>query len=123
MIRKHYSNLILNNSAIDINIFIFTNKNLFYSPYTASEFKIVMGIQVLTNSTDAIVRYVSKIIVHENYTNDLQNDIAILILKTSVTLGTGNVDTIALADTRAGTNTVCQVTGWGATFYVILNLF
>lgn len=89
------------------------------SLHDPSQLVIVLGSLVLnTPSETTAYRYISKIIVHPNYTHSFEYDLAILILKTAIPANTAGIQPIALARREVWPNTLCQVTGWGTMIYV-----
>lgn len=79
---------------------------------------VVMGSLMLNTTTNSTVyRNVSKIIVHENYTVNFVNDIAIMLFNDSLIFNEA-VRPIRMADRGVNDLTMCEVSGWGSTAYV-----
>ncbi len=77
-----------------------------------------MGSLLLNTTTNLTIhRNVSKIIVHENYTIDYVNDIAIMLFNDSLIFNDA-VRPIRIADESVNDSTMCEVSGWGSTEYV-----
>lgn len=80
---------------------------------------LVMGSLLLNTTTNfTIYRNVSKIIVHENYTVNYVNDIAIMLFNDSLIFNEA-VRPIRIADKGVNDLTMCEVSGWGSTEYNI----
>lgn len=78
-----------------------------------------MGSLLLNATTNlTIYRNVYEIRVHENYTTNYVNDIAIMLFNDSVIFNEA-VRPIRIAE-KGGVNdlTMCEVSGWGSTEYV-----
>lgn len=81
-----------------------------------------MGSLLLNTTTNlTIYRNVSEIIVHENYTTDYVNDIAIILFNDSLIFNDA-VRPIRIAEKAVNDLTMCEVTGWGSTEYVRFNI-
>lgn len=77
-----------------------------------------MGSLLLNTTTNfTIHRNVSKIIVHENYTINYVNDIAIMLFNDSLIFNEA-VRPIRIAEKGVNDLTMCEVSGWGSTEYV-----
>lgn len=77
-----------------------------------------MGSLFLNTTTNlTISRNVSKIIVHENYTTNYVNDIAIMLFNDSLIFNDA-VRPIRIAEKGVDDLTMCEVSGWGSTEYV-----
>lgn len=79
-----------------------------------------MGSLLLNTTTnETVYRDVSEIIVHENYTVNYVNDIAIMLFNDSLVFNDA-VRPIRLAEKGVNDLAMCEVTGWGSTEYVSL---
>lgn len=83
------------------------------------ELKIVLGSPYLNTSTmpNTIIRSVSRIIIHENY-SEFENDIALLILDEPVPTNHSTVRPIMLTNVTTLTDNICQIYGWGSKSFV-----
>lgn len=90
-----------------------------YSVHKANELIVVMGQLLLTTYPYAMSRRVKTVIVHEQYRNGFNYDVAVLQLTDPVPSNHALVKPIPLNElARIPFNTTCQVTGWGTIRYV-----
>ncbi|KAJ6638727.1 Trypsin-1 [Pseudolycoriella hygida] len=104
---------------------VLTAAHCMFRAYDASiqhrpeELVLVMGTLLLNETTDLTVqRNVSAIIVHENYTTNYVNDIALLLFNDSLVFNDA-VKPIRIAEQSVKDATMCAVSGWGSTEYNI----
>lgn len=81
----------------------------------ASKFLIVLGIERLNDSENAVRSDVRSYKVHEKYEDQGGNDIGIAILQTAVPDDHPIIKPIKIAKKAPKVGSICQVSGWGRT--------